>query len=219
MKHLLIALVLAACGHKDESRAPEPTKVAEAAPAHDATAEFWSWFSANAPRLHEEKDLEHVMNEINEHLEPSHAGIFVEIGVEGSDRELVISADGKKELFPLVQKVFAARPTVGGWKIVAFRQRDPEFELEMGGIKLDPKKIRFTGERDGDKMSVELFVPGYDDSDPMKQALFVMLDHTVGEYDMETKIGGIDFAALAKAPASAKTLTELPALLDKTFAK
>ena len=159
------------------------------------------------------------MNEINEHLEPSHQGIFVEIGKEGEDRELVISADGKKELFPLVQKVYAARPTVAGWKIVAFRQRDAGFAIEMNGLSLEPNKVRFAGEREGDKLSIELFVPGYDDSDGMKQALFVLLDHTVGEYDMETKIGGIDFAPLAKAPASAQPLAALPALIDRTFAK
>jgi hypothetical protein len=36
----------------------------------------------------------------------------------------------------------------------------------------------------------------------------------LGEYDMETKIGGIEFAALDAAPASAKPLTELPAMVD-----
>jgi hypothetical protein len=156
------------------------------------------------------------MEEINQHLEPGHAGIFVEVGEEGGDRELVISADGIRDKFPLVQQVYAARPTVAGWKIVAFRPRDAKpFAIEMDGLKLDPKLIKFVGQRDGDKLSIAVFVPGFTDDTSMKQALYIVLDHTVGEYDMETKISGIDFAALTKAPRDAKPLTELPSLLDK----
>ena len=46
--------------------------------------------------------------------------MFAEIGKNGDELTLVISADGIKKLFPDVQEIYAARPTVPGWKVAVF---------------------------------------------------------------------------------------------------
>ena len=46
---------------------------------------------------------------------------------------------------------------------------------------------------------------------------FVFGDDPIGEYDTETKIGGIDFLPKSKTPKEAQSLSALPAVVDKTF--
>ena len=80
--------------------------------AATGTARFWAWFQKSAPALRRERDLQRVMETISEQIEKVHPGVIAEIGSSGEDRELVISADGRRELFPVVQEIYAARPTV-----------------------------------------------------------------------------------------------------------
>ena len=220
---LLVTAALSACGHKDAEPTTRPlgtsTTSSQLAPSDAVTTlAFWNWFQTNAAALHAEKNLQEVMGKINEQIERSYPGIFVEIGEDGAQRTLVISADGDKKLFPVVRQVYAARPNVSRWNIVAFRQRDKEpFALEMHGIKLDPKAMKYVAEHEPDKLSITVFVPGFTETDEMKQGLYMVLDHTIGELDMETRIGGIGFAPIEKAPRDAAALTGLPALIDQTF--
>jgi hypothetical protein len=194
-----------------------PTGTSAAAPA-SRVATFWAWFTDHAAALRAEKDLRKTMTEISDELEKASPGVFAEIGGDGDNRTLVLSVDGKKDLFPQVMELHDARPTVPGWTIVAFRQRakpgDPGLTLEMGDQKIEPGKMKFAGTRAGAKLDIDVFIPGHATDKEMARIGFVILDHVVGEYDMETKIGGIEFAPLDKAPAGAKPLTELPAMVD-----
>ena len=168
----------------------------------------------HAAELRAEKNIEATMEKISAELDKVDAGVFAEIGADHDNRTLVLSVDGKKDLFPIVQKVYAARPTVPGWTILAFRQRDSGFAIEMQGKKIEPSTVKFVATPNGGKLDVQVFLPRFADHDQMAQIGFVMLDHSVGEYDMETKIGGIEFSPLEQAPATAKPLVELGAAVD-----
>lgn len=219
---LILALGLGACGgKKDDKPAPVPAAPASAALATPApaaatkAAAFWKWFSDHAAELHANTDLQKTMESIGAELEKAYPGVFAEIGKDKDELILVISADGNKKLFPQVQEVYAVRPTVPGWKIVAFRQRDAGFAIEMGGTKIEPKTVKFVGTPADGKLDIDVFLPGYKTGDEeLGKIGFIILDHVIGEYDMETKIGAIEFAALEAAPAAAKPLTELPAMVD-----
>jgi hypothetical protein len=89
-----------------------------------------------------------------------------------------------------------------------------DFSIDMGGTKIEPAQVRFVGTPGGGKVDVVVFIPGFTTNEEMGQIGFVILDHVVGEYDMETKIGAIEFASLDKAPKTAKPLAELPAMVD-----
>ncbi|HEY4176758.1 MAG TPA: hypothetical protein VGM90_08005 [Kofleriaceae bacterium] len=226
MKRLVVlALLLSACSAKKAP--PAKVDVAENTPAAPTANEpkvadpkvatFWKWFADNAKALHDDQNLQGVMEKISAELDKVETGVFGEIGVDKDTRMLVISADGNKALFPAVQKIFDGHPTIAGWKIVAFRPRSQPgdgFSIEMNGKKLAPADVKFVSEVASPKLDVTIYLPGFDDSDAVKQVAFLLLDHTVGEYDMETKIGGIDFAAIEKAPAGAKPLPELAAAVD-----
>ncbi len=178
---------------------------------------FWQWFAENAESLRKDDDMVRTMNRITHQLKSSHDGVIAEIGRDGEAFTLVLSADGIKEYFPAVQELYATRPTVPGWNIVAFRQRSEPAPLEMNGKKISPDQLKFSSERQGAKLAIKVWVPGFTSDDDMGQLLYLVLDHTIGEYDMETRIGGIELAPLESAPADARALTELPALLDQTF--
>jgi hypothetical protein len=221
---LLVASVaamlgVAACRKAQGAAVPVGPTQSSAAAADSATiAAFWAWFQKNATALHADKDLQRAVETISEALEKVHPGVFAEIGTSRKDRQLVISVDGKRELFPVVQAIYAVRPKIPGWTIVAFRPRsDPGFVIEMNGKKLDPKTMKVTAASDGQKLDINVFVPGFTTLEDLGQASFIVLDHLVGEYDMETRIGGIEWAAIERAPATARSLVDLPAILDKAF--
>lgn len=222
----MIAVLLAgACG-KSKDAAPSPTGSAgsaepggSAAPAAGQAAPFWSWFTEHAAALRADKDLRKTMDTISAELGKASPGVFAEIGADGDNRTLVLSVDGKKDLFPAVQALYAARPTVAGWTIVAFRQRSKAGDtFELGGHKISSDQIKFVAAASakpaGAKLDLTVFIPSFTTNDEMGQLGFIMLDHAIGEYDMETRIGAIEFAPLSKAPATAKPLGELPALVD-----
>ncbi len=219
---LILALGLGACGGKKDDKVPPAASATPVAttptpttPTANGATAFWKWFTDHATELHKTTDLRAVMESISAELEKAYPGVFAEIGKNGDELMLVISADGIKKLFPQVQEVYAARPTVPGWKIVAFRQRDAGFAIEMEGKKIEPKTVKFVGTPGEGKLDLDVYLPGFKkDDEEMKKIGFIILDHVIGEYDMETKIGGIEFGALETAPAAAKSLTELPAMVD-----
>mgnify|MGYP001594626882 CR=1 FL=1 len=215
-------MAFGACGNTT-TKAP-PAAVDEAAPAAaraartDRAATFWKWFTETAETLRAESDLRKTMERITGELAKAYQGVLAEIGSDGDDRLLVLSADGIKDLFPAVQELYAARPIVKGWTIVAFRQPAkpgaPTLTIEMGDQKIEPAQLKFVATPAGAKLDLEVYIPGFTTNEEMGQIGFVILDHVLGEYDMETKVGGIRFAALAEAPAAARPLAELPALID-----
>ena len=185
-----------------------------------AIARFWKWFSAHASDLRDSPDLQQSMLTIGDEIGKVEKGVFAEIEKGDPDPTLVITADGDRRLFPVVKQIHAARPAVLGWKIVAFRQRmDPgsSFAIEMDGKKLDPATMKVVAQKEGDRLAIVVYVPGFTRLEDYGPAPYVVLDHVVGEYDMETKIGAIDWASTDDAPANARPLTTLPATVDETF--
>jgi hypothetical protein len=221
---LILLLVLVACRGKTEKvqapppqRSPPMTKEESGdAVSAELVTSFWKWFTAHASELRPNEDLEAVMLQVNEEMEKI-GGVYAEIGRDGNDRVLVLTADGARDLFPVVQQLYAARPSVPGWKIVAFRQRSKpgqHFPLEIDGKEVSATDSKFVAEVRGAKIAIDVFLPGFDNTYAMKKLGWLLLDHTVGEYDMETKVDAIEFSSIDKAPPGAKPLTELPAAID-----
>jgi hypothetical protein len=174
---------------------------------------FWTYFTAHAAELANEP-LETATSDLQHALAPVHPGVIVELGAQGASRTLVLSADGDRAMFPAIQALFAKRPAVPGWNVVAFHQRETERPLspiESGGRTLDPNQLRYVAERAGDKLDVVVFAPNYTQRDA--KLVYLALDHTVGEYDLEMRVGAISIVPLDRAPAAARPFVELPAEL------
>jgi len=133
---------------------------------------------------------------------------------------LMITADGDRALFPQVTRVVKAAPAIPGWSVIAFRQRAPLAgkSITMDGVSIDLDRARIDVHRAGERLDVALYLPGFTPGNETIQRIgLIALDNAVGEYDMETRIGAIDWYPLTQAPSFARPLPELPAILDATF--
>lgn len=175
--------------------------------------EFWRWFQANETKLFDfEADRERVFDELQRELHKVNSGLTFEFGPkENGIRDFVISADGIKDVFPSVIALGDAAPSLERWKVIKFRPRRNAGPVSFNGIKLSPEQIDFTIQPDAGKVGITLYIDGYTEKqhDRYAAVAFLMLDSALGEYDVETKIGGIDFmprtakTTLAKQPFSA----------------
>lgn len=209
---LLIALAastLASCKKAPEAVAPDPA--------------FWKWTTANLDALKAVKTgHEPITDLLSQQLENVAPGLVFELGIGRDPFELIISADGKDKLFPVVKRLVAAAPALPGTKVIAFRPRKDveDFTMQMGVTKLSGKDLWFVATEDPERkglLAVDLYVLGLKDEndDRMKNAAFTLLEAAVGEFDLETKIGAIDILPAPEKPAPPlKPLKELPAAVD-----
>jgi len=237
---LIAALLLGAC-KKDEPAAKPPEapvaaptpagdkpppdnvpKVPEASPDRDAA--FWTWFKDHRLEIAKLKRAdEPVANQIATELHKVDPRLIFELGIGIEPKEFIVSADGHREAFPAVKRLVAAAPEVTGWKIIAFRPRKaPGLTIELGeGTKLGANDLYFMvlpTTKPPAPLDIIVYVPGLgenkDKDDALKQVGFLLLDATLGEYDTETRLGGIAFKSIAEKPAVAKPLRDLPKLID-----
>jgi hypothetical protein len=90
--------------------------------------------------------------------------------------------------------------------------------LKISDRDFGPADVTFLAEPDGDKLDLVLYLPDYERTPDhlFEQAGFLFLDRAIGEYDVATHIGAIDFRPAHQRPRDgAHALTELPALLDR----
>ena len=179
---------------------------------------FWKWFGSSSADLAKDPSLEHVMETIQQRLDKAHRGVLAEIGQAKDRRKLVLTADGERKLFPMTKRLWVERPTVSGWATVAFRERDPRrplLRITIGDRKLESEAMRYRVDTNDKQLDIELFVPGYVEGDKRLGLMAsIALDHAVGEYDVETKLAGINLQPIELADATARPLGELPAQID-----
>lgn len=158
--------------------------------------QFWTWFEKNQDMLfHFERDQERTFDKLNAAMSKVHPDLTFEFGPDdGGKREFVISADGLKDAFPAVESLYSSAPSLPRWTFIKFRPRRSGVTIRVGDVKIERTDIEVAVEADGNRAGLTVFVKGYDESQAQQfqHAAFIMLDHAIGEYDMETKVGFID---------------------------
>ena len=183
---------------------------------------FWGWFQQNEVKL---LDFEHnrdaVFDQLAVEMHKVHPRLTFEFGpVTGGRREFVISAGGMRAAFPAVENLVAAAPPMKKWTITKFRPRGQPFDISYQGIKVTAASVTVDIVREGAKARLTVLIPGYTKAEHEKYAgiAFILLDHALGEYDVETRVGPIDVAAPAPRFAKAIPLKNLPQVLDALLA-
>jgi len=125
---------------------------------------------------------------------------------------------------PKVEALYAAAPPMPQWHVIKFRPRRATLNtLEISGHEFDPAHTHFLLVKDDPgKVGILLFLENYTSAQRnlFGQAGFLILDEALGEYDMETRVGTIDFLGReSKYYAQSRPLTELPAAFDRFFSK
>ena len=153
----------------------------------DATREFWAHFSQRSDALARIESAEDpVYDEVLEKLQAIHEGLFFEFSNRGSKSELVITAEGEKDLFSLVDEIVAAAPEVSGWSYVALKPkvglaRSITWEghvIEVSEVVFEPLEDKKSGD-----FGIRLLVPDLADDkhESAHNGLLRVLDHALGE--------------------------------------
>jgi hypothetical protein len=192
----------------------------------DASAElpvgaFWEWFVANEHALFTfETDRERVFHRLGEAMGAVHGDLTFEFGpVMDARREFVISADGSRDAFPAVVALAAAAPRLSRWTVTPFRpRRAAPLDLRIGAVSVRADDMALLPEALEGKVGLEVLIAGYraTPESVFEQIGMLLLDHVLGEYDVETKIGYIEFGPRpAVLPPHAIALKDLPGVIDR----
>jgi len=184
---------------------------------------FWRWFAENSARLlHFESDRDRVFNELGRALARVEAGLTFEFGpLKDGRREFIVSADGIRDRFPAVQRLVAVAPAMPEWTVIPFRPpKSLDVTIEFGGHRLGPEDVWFTAEPHEGRTALTLFLEGLTEANTqaLAGAAFILLDAALGEYAVETQVGGIDWQPLPADPQAAglKPLRAIREVFDTT---
>jgi hypothetical protein len=180
--------------------------------------DFWKWFQNNEAALFDfEKNQDRIFGQLAAELHKIDANLTFEFSsIENGRREFIISADGIREAFPKVEKLYAAAPNLPRWKIIKFRPRREPSTISYNGTKVDVDAVRIEVRPHGQKIDVTVFLPGYtkDTESTFGSIAFLFLDQALGEYDVETRVGVVDVKSIADASAKAISVQALPKVFD-----
>ena len=187
---------------------------------------FWNWFVEHEPKLFDldlvrEVEQQRIFDEVARALQKVHLDLTFEFGPKNTKREFVISAGGIKRAFPAIVSLVAAAPALERWEVIAFRPRRPPMIIELGEKRVDPRSVRFTLLDNGKMAGISLFIPGFREDDlDLKQIGYLLLDEALGEYDVETRLGLIEFLSPdARTDGERFPLIELAPLFDRLVAR
>lgn len=161
----------------------------------DKMDSFWHWFTQNADRYYTlEKNQSQLFADLKAELNKIHPDLVFEFSLIRPDkkRELVISADGIKSVFPIVSELINKAPKLVKWEFIAFRQPRKISNIKYENLDISTDNIFFSYKKDNGKIDVELHIKGFYESAEWTAATFILLDNIVGEYHTEMSIGSID---------------------------
>ena len=176
-------------------------------------ARFWLWFKKNEGRLFDHGDCTgHLMDELHKQLRLVHQNLVWEMSrVHTGKRDFIISADGILEAFSAVEALADAAPPLNRWNIIRFRPREPDYHvgtLRMGDVVVNAEGIecalcQAVSKNGSRKLGVEVFIPGCPSKNdpPFRRVAYVLLDHALGEYDVECKVGYIGIFPFEQPPS------------------
>ena len=165
---------------------------------------FWIWFSKNEKNIYENVDKENlredIYDQISAEISKIDENLVFEIAPIQKDgkREFSISADGILESFPKVETLISKRPKLNNWNFTAFRQRIAGDDLEINymNYKIGYDDIFYRFSTENNQLGIELNIRNYDETGDMQNAIYLLLDSLLGEYDVTKNIDWIEWNKL-----------------------
>lgn len=187
---------------------------------------FWQWFASRQADYFalRQQDQHRLFAALEEELHRIHEDLTFQFGpVTDGRREFIISAGGIDAAFPAVDSLVQAAPDLPQWQVIAFVQRSPaKLTISYRSASLHPDKVLFAYEPvPGSKLDVILFADSFEGptAEDAKGAAFLLLDTVLGEYDVATRLGGIDFRPLPESREGLQPLWELSEVVDRHFVR
>lgn len=189
----------------------------------DPIAGFWATFKDNEGQLRTADSADvPAYDVILERLKRIHEDLWFEFGVNEGGAELIVTAEGNRELFPIAEKVVSLAPSVPGWTFLALRPKVgfPEsVSWEDLTVNLADVAFRPQDREDSARLDLTLYVSGLDRkrSVEVHNALLQALDHGLGERAFAEQIAGTSVAPLpeGKTLEDYRPLTQLATFLEE----
>ncbi len=190
----------------------------------DTIREFWTWFSNQESMLRNYDPVKggyEPLQKLGEQLRKVDPDLTFELGSANAERrELTISANGVRELIPVVEQLLDQKPQFDHWQIVGFRQRK---QLEGGMLSvrdfhISPLEVDCVLKSSLRRIDISLFAENYRPEDYYSwlEIAFLLLDAAIGEIDVATKVGEVTIIDKEKlSDTNAFPLTELPQRFDR----
>jgi hypothetical protein len=187
-------------------------------------AEFWDWFVSNEARIWNiEHNTDKVIRLVGEALDRFQPGLAFEIGmqIEDGKREFILSADGIRSNIPTVESLYLSAPVLARWRVIKYRQRSAfGGKIRMAGKEISAEDVRFQTFNDGEKVGILIMFDDFTEERRNQFAGigFIFLDKALGEQDVMTRVGFVDFAGPeSNFYVDARRLPELPKAFDEYF--
>jgi hypothetical protein len=183
-------------------------------------ADFWLLFERRCDALRDAQAADHpAYNELIVQLKRIHPGLWIEFSAEPGDRHFIITADGDKSLFKLVEAVVAAAPEKSDWQILALKPKlgfPQTTKWEGLTIRIEDVVFDPLAKNGAPEIGLRLYVPGiaHDDVDDAHNALLRVLDHGLGEKRFAEAVQYTEVSPLADAAEKYIPLTQLERYLD-----
>jgi hypothetical protein len=183
------------------------------APPSSAISAFWVAFCDLAPLLaHADSADDPTYERLLAKLHAVDSGLFIEFAASPGANELVVTAEGNRDLFPLVKQIVDAAPGVEGWTVIALKPRLgfpvtarwEHLTVEIADVFFEPL------EREGStELGLRLIVRGLTerDLDDAHNAILRAIDHGLGE---ESHANAIRYTEIGCLPATASPKTYIP---------
>ena len=191
----------------------------------DPQKQFWKWFEDNADSLAAIRSGNApILQRLDRELRKVHPNLNFEMGLSDNDQlEFIVSANGIRSVFPIVEQMVARAPTLPNWKIIAFRQPKgkgavPEILYQNYRLKVDDVWFSYKQRMD-QVVDLTIYIRDLSPSN-MEHAMgasLLHLDNLLGEHLATTGIGYFDFKPLPDNPAARglQPLSEIDTIVVK----
>jgi hypothetical protein len=188
----------------------------------DPIDDFWRCFLENRAEFAAAQGIDDpVCDVILDALQRVNPGLWFEFCTTPGTHEFIISAEGKRALFPLVEDVVARAPAMEEWKIFALKPKlgFPVWNIWEGHeVTIADVVFLPVFHRESGKLGLQLFVDGLneDNEDDAHNALLRAIDHGLGERRFAEQVNSTWVHPLSELPEGrqALPLVELESYLD-----
>jgi hypothetical protein len=190
------------------------------AKSSSAVTDFWRLFEEKCRALEQITSADDPLyDELLVKLQGIDSGLFFEFATAPGECELIITAEGNKSLFGLVDAVVAAAPRIRGWKVFALKPKlgFPE-SVEWAGRSVEIADVVFDplSQEGSDELGLRLMIPGIgeEDVEDAHNALLRALDHGLGERKFAEAVQYIEAVPLDGPADKYIALTDLESFIE-----
>jgi hypothetical protein len=183
--------------------------------------QFWSWIREHKAEIDSLVDTSDPLWDMGlSKLQAINEGLWFELSLpNGNERELIITAESRSELFPVVEKIVSCAPKLSGWRFISLKPpRGFAFKTKYEGIPLDPDSMSFLPLERSDipkMLGLRISVPSFAESKrtPFTTGVMIILETAVGERAFAMDIQYVEVCSMPDKP-EAEGYFPLPNLPD-----